>query len=275
MTIDEMKELRKEYGFSYSMIAEGAELPLSTVQKVFGGQTQSPRYETLQQLSRYFEYQQHMMKMNSRRMAVSEPLPQWLKEPSGYQVKKKNQGEFTVEDYKNFPEDYRVELIDGVVIEMEGPHSGHQMIAGEVHRQIANYIKARKGKCIPGIAPLDVQLDRDVWTMVQPDVMIVCDRDKFINGNVFGAPDWVMEVISKYSKKRDCVKKLNKYMEAGVREYWIVDPGEQIVTVYDFEHSRFPIHYTFEDEIPVAILDGDLKIDMKEAKEYLYMYDQK
>lgn len=274
MTIEEMQELRKECGYSYSMIAEGTELPLSTVQKVFGGQTKSPRYETLQRLNRYFEYQQHIMRMNSRSAVKSEPLPQWLREPTAYHVKKKKQGEFTVEDYRNFPDDYRVELIDGVVIEMEGPHSGHQMIAGEVYRQIANYIKAEKGKYIPGIAPLDVQLDQDIWTMVQPDVMIVCDRDKFIKGNVFGAPDWVMEVISKYSKRKDCVKKLNKYMEAGVREYWIVDPQEQTVTVYDFEHSRFPMNYTFEDQIPIAILEGKLKIDMREVKEYLYMYDE-
>lgn len=268
MTIKEMQELRKEYGYSYSMIAEGTELPLSTVQKVFGGQTKAPRYETVKRLNRFFEMQTKIQHMEHRR-GTEAPLPQWLREPSAYHVKKKQQGEFTVDDYRMFPDDYRVELIDGVVIEMNAPRSEHQIVAGEVHRQIANYIMDKGGKCFPGIAPLDVQLDRDEWTMVQPDVLIVCDRDKFIDGIVYGAPDWIMEILSPSTRSKDTIKKLNKYKAAGVREYWIADLEERTVLVYDFEQQTFPKSYTFDDKIPIGIYQGNLLIDMTKVSQIL------
>ena len=130
---------------------------------------------------------------------------------------KKKQGEFTVEDYLTLPDDLRVELIDGYFFEMSAPLTPHQIIARDITLQLTNYIKANKGKCVPLMAPCDVQLDRDDKTMVQPDVLIVCDRSKITKERIIGAPDFIVEVLSESTKKKDMTIKLNKYSDAGVK----------------------------------------------------------
>ena len=166
------------------------------------------------------------------------------------------------------PDDQRVELIDGVFYDMGAPTRAHQLIAGEIHRQIANYIMDRNGPCTVYIAPLDVQLDCDDRTMVQPDVLIVCDKDKETRRNVFGAPDFVLEVISPSTRMKDSFLKLKKYLEAGVREYWIVDPYRQKVLIYYFEGEDWPLICGFDEPIPVRIYQGELKIDPKHMKRW-------
>lgn len=121
-----------------------------------------------------------------------------------------------------------------------------------------------KGPCYPFIAPVDVQLDCDDKTVIQPDVLIVCDRSKYRNGRVFGAPDLVVEVLSPSSKKKDMQIKLSKYYDAGVREYWIVDPEKKILVQYDMEHMELPSVYNAESTIPVLIWNGEYSIDLKE-----------
>ena len=88
------------------------------------------------------------------------------------------------------PDEQRVELIDGYFYDMASPTFGHQSIGGEIHRQIANYIMEHGGNCRPFIAPVDVQLDCDERTMVQPDVGIVCDTSKIKRFGIYGAPDF-------------------------------------------------------------------------------------
>ena len=93
------------------------------------------------------------------------------------------------------------------------------------------HVLDKKGACLPMISPIDVQLDCDDKTMVEPDVVIVCDRDKIINRCIYGVPDFIIEVLSKSTKKKDSVIKLNKYLNAGVREYWMIDPMKKKVIV--------------------------------------------
>jgi len=198
-----------------------------------------------------------------------------LHEAAPEYVAGKKQGSYTLEDYYALPDERRVELIDGVFYDMGAPTSVHQLFAGEFHRQIKNYVKKKKGNCIPLISPVDVQLDRDDKTMVQPDVLIVCERKKVILRCVYGAPDFVVEVLSPSTRKKDMTKKLQKYMDAGVREYWIVDPRQKRVLVYDFSKGNEPVLYGFQDEIPVGLYGGDLKIDMKEVfEEVEFLYEQ-
>ena len=257
MTIEEMRASKKELGYSYEKIAELSGLPVGTVQKVLGGITKSPRYETLKALELVF------------RPLESVPDASVIKEESTeYQVSKR-QGEYNVLDYLALPQEVRVELIDGTIYEMASPSDVHQLICDEINMRFREYIRKKHGKCITITAPLDVQLDCDEKTMVQPDVSIICDRSKFRNGRVAGAPDLVAEVLSPATQRRDVSLKMGKYMNAGVREYWIVDPVKKRVYVYEFEKDIFPVMYTFKHKVPVGIFAGACEVDFSEIYEYI------
>lgn len=249
MTIQEMKEKKREKGYTYVQMAELSGVPLGTIQKIFSGETESPRYDTLQALERLF---------------TEIPVVQ---EGTFYQADRN--GSYTLDDYYALPEDQRVELIDGYFYEMLAPTFGHQTIGGEIYRQIANYIMDKGGSCRPFIAPVDVQLDCDERTMVQPDVGIVCDPSKIKRFGIYGAPDFLVEVISPSTKKKDYTKKLAKYMEAGVREYWILDPYQKRLLVYFFEGDVFPAIYGFDQPVPVGIYNGDLVIDFSNIAKWI------
>lgn len=181
----------------------------------------------------------------------------------------KKQGEFTIEDLKNIPDEQRVELIDGVIFEMEAPTTIHQIIGQEIFVGLRAYIKEKDGKCRPFVAPVDVQLDCDEKTMVQPDVLVVCEREKDNGKRIFGAPDFVAEVLSKSTRRKDMLIKGEKYEHAGVREYWMIDPDKKKILVYDFAGEEYPIIYGFDDVIPVRIFDGACKVDFREIHDYL------
>ncbi|MCD8104179.1 MAG: Uma2 family endonuclease [Lachnospiraceae bacterium] len=176
----------------------------------------------------------------------------------------KRQGEFTLEDYYALPDDRRVELIDGVIYDMAAPNTAHQATVVEIAVQLKNYIDSRGGKCLAFMSPVDVQLDCDERTMVQPDVLVVCDRDKVIRRCVYGAPDLVVEIVSPSSERKDHIIKLAKYINAGVREYWIVDLRQEKVIVYDIEHDGRTTIYGMDKPIPVQIFGGDCQIFFEE-----------
>lgn len=250
MTIEEMKEKKREHGYTYNMMSQMSGVPLGTVQKIFTGETKSPRYDTLEALARIFE--------NGDR----DYLYADMVEDSGTAYAAKVQGQYTLEDYYALPEDRRVELIDGCIYDMAAPSTIHQLIAGEVYRQISNYILEHDGPCMPFISPVDVQLDCDDKTMLQPDVVILCDIDRMKVRCIYGAPDFVLEVISKSTRLRDYGKKLSKYMDAGVKEYWIVDPYQKRIMVYEFNKEIFPVIYGIDEDIPVGLYDGRSTINL-------------
>lgn len=144
--------------------------------------------------------------------------PESVKEESGYYVAtKKEQGEYTIEDYRKLPEDESAELIDGTIYDMVAPLSVHQLLASKIYSSLVGYIEKNQGACIPMFAPVDVQLDQDDKTMVQPDLMIVCDRKKLTRQGVFGAPDFIIEILSESTRKKDSYLKLMKYQKAGAK----------------------------------------------------------
>jgi len=105
--------------------------------------------------------------------------------------------------------------------------------------------------------------------MVQPDLIVICDKEKFKKGRIHGAPDFVMEVLSPSSRRHDCITKLSLYAEADVPEYWIVDPYKEQVLVYTAKEDYTPTIYRFTDKIPVAIYDGRCIVDMAAIMEYV------
>ena len=185
----------------------------------------------------------------------------------------KKQGEYTLEDYYALPEDKRYELIDGVLYEMTVPTTVHQIIALQMCYQIERFIEEREGNCMTYIAPVDVQLDCDDKTMVEPDVIILCDRSKDINRCIYGAPDFVAEVLSKSTRRKDIGVKTYKYANAGVREYWMIDPKDMKVIVYTFAQNDDAEDtvsiFGFQDKIPVGIYNGELKIDFAKISKRL------
>lgn len=186
-----------------------------------------------------------------------------VSEPPAYLLEKQ-QGEYTVEDYEQLTEDIRVELIDGEFVYMESPTTKHQQILLELAMAIRMYIMSKKGPCITYIAPCDVQLKKeDKKNILQPDLFVVCDRSKDNGKRIVGAPDLVIEILSPGTKGKDAGIKKKKYMEAGVREYWMVDIDSQSVTVHEFEKGDKTTLYGLDSQIPVGIFGGNCLVDFQ------------
>ena len=168
----------------------------------------------------------------------------------------------TEEDYYNLPEHVRAELIDGVLIyDQAAPSRLHQGLLIQLCMAIGQFISSKNGPCKVYPAPFAVKLWTDGNTIVEPDISVICDTDKLTDRGCSGAPDWIIEIVSPHNTRRDYITKLNLYLEAGVREYWIVDPRKESVMVYNLEAEDIEIKtYTFSDKIKVSIYD-DFSID--------------
>jgi len=132
---------------------------------------------------------------------------------------------------------------------------------------------------MPFVSPIDVQLDCDQKTMVQPDVLILCDLGKIKRKCIYGAPDFIIEILSPGTKKKDTMLKLWKYANAGVREYWYVDLERKRVFVHELEKDDVDLIqiYTFEDEVPVGIFDGKCTVkfaDIYESVAFLFEQEE-
>lgn len=165
-------------------------------------------------------------------------------------------GKYTSEDYWNLPEDRRAELIGGRFYDMAPPGFVHQKLVMELSGIIRDYIKSNKGECeiIPG--PFAVNLDADETNWVEPDISVICDKEKLTERCCKGAPDLIIEVVSPSSRKMDYSTKNTLYSDAGVREYWIVDPMKEFTTVYRYEEDAAPMIIPFHQEIAVGIYRG-------------------
>lgn len=258
MTIKELWDKKTELGYTCEQLEEKTGIPKRVIQAIFDEDKELVYKILLWELE---------FVLNSETV-VKDVAVTW----GG-----KKQGEYTLDDYYALPDEERVELIDGVLYNMAAPSSIHQVIAGKIYTKLDNYVMEKKGTCIPAISPIDVQLDCDDKTMVQPDVIIVCDRDKFRKKVVYGAPDFVVEVLSPSTSKKDTSLKLSKYHNAGVREYWVVDPMKECVIAYRMNGYGYysASIYSFEDEVPVRIFQDECKINFKEIKEYIaFLYEK-
>lgn len=171
---------------------------------------------------------------------------------------------YTEEDYYNLPENVRAELIDGQFYNMGAPSRAHQRILAELHITIGQYIRSKGGSCHVYPAPFAVKLFDDRKNIVEPDISVICDKKKLTDKGCTGAPDWIIEIVSPGNPSHDYVRKLNLYLDAGVREYWIINPMKQTVLIYFFEETPFDVQrFTFQDRIKVNIYD-DLCIDFAE-----------
>jgi Uma2 family endonuclease len=167
---------------------------------------------------------------------------------------------FTYADYKNWdPGEGRYELIYGVAYAMAGANTGHQAILMELARQIANFLTGRPCRVLS--APYDVRLfyaeDESDNTVVQPDIIVVCDKNKLGKEGCRGAPDLVVEILSPSNTATEMQRKFKLYRQAGVREYWVLDPESRSLHTHFFEGDRILSRfYGAEETAPVEILPG-------------------
>ena len=241
MRIEEMRKEKKRQGLTYEEIAERAGLPVGTVQKVLGGFTLNPRYDTL--LALESALMPKFVSEGRESTARYDALP------------RKRQGEYTYEDYLLMPDDVRVELIDGVLYDMSAPTWEHQHFVGSLFRELDGFVHNNKGSCKAVLSPFDIILlnkedsgdAQKVDTIVQPDVMLFCKDRSLKKSAPYLVPDFVAEVLSPSTRYKDMFLKASKYAEAGVREYWIVDPKEQKTIVYLFEGGGNVSLHPFEE----------------------------
>ena len=174
----------------------------------------------------------------------------------------------TLEQYEALPEDVRVEVFEGIVYDMASPSEIHQTISTELTTILNNYVKSKKGSCRVFHAPFDVKLNENPLTIVQPDLMIICNKDKLDGKRCNGAPDFIIEIASPNNASEDYIRKLFYYKNYGVREYWIVDPRRKTVTINYFEGDIVNVQYSFDSTIKVNIYD-DLFINFADIAELL------
>lgn len=257
MTIQEMKERKQELGYSNATLSRLSGVPEPTIQKILSGTTRAPRQETIEALTR-------ILQPSGTRYPVSEPAFTGVEEAgAAYAVLNKVH---TIDEIYALPEGVHAELIDGKIYYMSSPTRFHQEITGELYLAIANHIRQHKGKCKVYIPPFAVFLFGDDSTYLEPDLTVVCDLDKLDHRGCVGAPDWVIEVMSPSSRRMDGLIKLMKYRQAGVRQYWLIDPDNRTVGVYLFsihEEEEQVMFYSFDDDIP-AVLFPDLSIRLSE-----------
>ena len=169
----------------------------------------------------------------------------------------------TYGDYLRWPEDVHYELIDGQAYLMApAPTLDHQVCVGEIFRQLANALDHHP--CRAFVAPVDVRIprsseaDEQIDTVVQPDVLLVCDRSKLDARGVRGAPDLVVEVLSPATASHDRDRKRYLYERAGVRKYWLVDIGARRLAIFKLTDGRFgpPTTQELTGKTPIGILPG-------------------
>lgn len=167
----------------------------------------------------------------------------------------KNEERYTIDDIYALPDGERAELFNGKIYYMAPPNTNHQRMVSNLHYQVKDYIEKKRGDCEVFPAPFAVSLTENNQNYVEPDISVICDKNKITEKGCQGAPDLIIEVVSPSSRKIDYYKKLFVYRSAGVREYWVVDLEKRLTTVYHFELDNME-EYPFGSNIPVGIYEG-------------------
>jgi Uma2 family endonuclease len=172
---------------------------------------------------------------------------------------------YTYADYLEWDEGERYEIIDGEAYMMAAPSRIHQEVSGNLYYAIRSFLEGKP--CKVYAAPFSVRLfpakDNRDDTVVEPDIAVVCDPSKLDERGCHGAPDFIIEITSSSTARYDRIIKFNKYREAGVREYWIADPDEKVVSAYLLKNGEYmAVNYDDTGAAPVRVLPGCVR-DLK------------
>ena len=174
-----------------------------------------------------------------------------------------NERIYTLKDIYALPERERAELIDGQIYMIGAPSRIHQKLVSEFTQAIGQYIKSHNDSCDVYPAPFAVFITRDDKNYVEPDIIVICNKSKLSDRGCEGAPEFIIEIVSPGSRRMDYNKKTALYADAGVREYWIVDPDKRRTTIYRYEEDAAPMIAPFDQTLTVGIY-GDLEINIAE-----------
>ena len=274
MQREEILRIKREKKYSAAQLSDLTGVPVGTLTKILSGETKNPRVDTMKAIEDVLLGEEHTPgDLDIHRYDVKPPQNLMVAEQAiAYGVPEKEQGTYTLADLEHLPEGRLVELIDGVIYDMSAPTLPHQKIAGEVYINLKSFLSARGGTCEAFISPADVFLDCDDRTSVMPDVFVVCDPDKQSKKGINGAPDFVLEVVSPSSVTRDKIIKAGKYLAAGVREYWIVEPDKKMLIVYDFLTPATAV-LPLKGRHGVGIFGGEPLIDLDRLRELAEEFD--
>jgi len=169
---------------------------------------------------------------------------------------------YSYADYLTWKFQERLELIKGKIFKMSpAPRRIHQEISRDLLTEMNFFLKG--GKCNVFSAPFDVRLPKsnaedEIYTVVQPDICVVCDPSKLDDAGCVGAPDLIVEILSESTAKKDKTNKFELYQECGVKEYWIVSPTDQYIELFVLEEGKYAREgvYTKDDEITSQVLTG-------------------
>jgi len=178
---------------------------------------------------------------------------------------RKDNQRYTYSDYLEWDDDKRWELIDGVPILMNAPSWQHQKVSSNLHWLLYSMLKGKP--CEVFYAPFDVRLNADTFdnTVVQPDLLVICDVTKLEKTGCKGAPDFVIEILSPSTSSHDRVLKFDLYRKAGVKEYWIVDPEIKKVFTHILSNDDYITRiYGETDVVPISVLDSNT-VDLAEV----------
>lgn len=281
MNLEQLKYFKEKNGYTFAQLAELSGVPQGTIQKIFNGETRTPRNKTVRALEYVMKSEQQNPTPDVGTDFEDEPLgytygrefgsSDLVCEPST--VYKAKPGGYTLDDYYAIPDNRRVELIDGVIYDMAAPSTIHQYIIAKLLAAFDGWISSKNGGCIVLPSPLDVQIDCDDRSMVEPDLVVICDPAKRITRCIMGAPDLVIEVLSPSSTRMDTKIKLAKYASAGVREYWVIDPKRERVCVYWAPEEDIAAVYGPEDDVPVGIFGGEFHVPMSRIFEQIRLME--
>lgn len=239
--IERLKQRKRELQLTNQQVADLSGVSLGSVNKIFSGATKSPQYGTVAALAR----------------ALNMDVEALLQDAST-----NKEGEL--------PEaEAGAEWIAGQRYPRRRPSLPHQILLAELCGLFCSQFRC--GECTVIAAPVSVQLDETGRTVVQPDIVVLSDSKKCRDGQIYGAPDLVIEIVSEESRSRDYFLKLSEYRISGVREYWIADWEKGKITVYRFDGEDFELEvYALTGQIPVGVIPG-MQIDFGDTARWNYI----
>lgn len=262
MTREELIRRKKGKALTVKELSRLSGVPVGTINKIITGETEKPRPDTMKALE-----------------AVLLPKYDWsisaserLAEP-GSDGLSFRQNEYTVYDLEHLPSGMRAELTDGRLYIMEAPSICHQKAAEFIRDRVESHIREKGGKCLTVLSP-GVREEENEKDFFIPDFAVVCDPGKVKGAYIVGAPDFILEVVSPSSARRDKLTKADRYERMGVREYWILDTLHRQLITYDYQGEVTLRVQGLSGKTGLSLFGGRPEIDLDELRKIIEMFSE-